>query len=137
VGIWVNVYRMSMAFNCVDPWEQVPPLLLLLLLLLLPLLLLLLSPRMRGPVHPSSHQPLDQRAALQHCHAWSRAQVCGHATYLFLLPLQALGNAVVLGGVALVAFVTWREGSRALTFAASLLSNWCAARMPAVCAIIH
>lgn len=29
VGIWVNVYRMSMAFNCVDPWEQVPPPLLL------------------------------------------------------------------------------------------------------------
>ena len=44
----------------------------------------------------------------------------------FLLPLQALGNAVVLGGVALVAFVTWREGSRALAFAASLLNNWCA-----------
>lgn len=44
----------------------------------------------------------------------------------FLLSLQALGNAVVLGGIALVAFVTWREGNRALTFAANLLNNWCA-----------
>jgi hypothetical protein len=56
----------------------------------------------------------------------------------FLLPLQALGNAVVLGGVALVAFVTWREGSRALTFAANLLNSWCVIiHLPIVCAALR